>query len=159
MDSLSTTAAGAEPVAPPITTTVGPKTTVLRITMATLWTVVILVLCWTPSTWIEQAEKKTPFYGIPNLDKVVHWGIFVVFTVLWLRTSPSRRRYAWVALAGLGLAAITEIVQKLPQIGRDGSLDDTMTDLIGVAIGLVVARWIEPLLRRAESLLVGSSRA
>ena len=56
---------------------------------------------------------------IPDFDKLVHWGIFVVFTVLWLRTGTSTWRYAWVALGGLAVAAITELVQLLPAIGRD----------------------------------------
>ncbi len=121
--------------------------------MAALWTIVILVLCWMPGFVVQDIERDSSWFQVPNLDKVVHWGIFVAFTVLWLRTSTSRWRYACVALGGLAAASITEVVQNLPAIGRDGEVGDAITDLIGVAIGLAIAPWIEPLLCRMESLL------
>jgi hypothetical protein len=154
VDSLTTTqehdAAAATSAAPAAG---GSTLKAVRVAMAALWTCVILFLCWMPGRWVQEVEGGSPWFQIPDLDKVVHWGIFTVFTILWLRTGTSRWRYAWVALAGLAVAAITELVQTLPAIGRDAEVGDAITDLIGVAIGLVVARWIEPLLRRAESLL------
>jgi hypothetical protein len=125
-----------------------------RLAMAVLWTLVILILCWMPGDWVQEVEGGSPWFQIPDLDKVIHWGIFVAFTVLWLRTSTSRWRYLWVALAGLAVAVVTEVVQELPAIGRDGEVGDAITDLIGVAIGLGLARWIEPLNARLESLIL-----
>lgn len=153
MDSATTSQDSCEAAA---STTSGPTPTLkaARIAMAALWTLAILVMCWMPGRWVQEIEGDSPWFQIPDLDKVVHWGIFVLFTVLWLRAGASRSRYAWVALAGLALAALTEIVQYLVPIGRDGEIGDAITDLIGVAIGLVIAPWIEPLLRRAESLLI-----
>jgi hypothetical protein len=127
----------------------------IRIAMAAAWTVVIFALCWMPGEWVQEVEEGSPWFQIPDLDKVVHWGIFVLFTVLWLRVGISRRRYAWVALAGLAVAVLTEVGQLYLPVGRDGEVGDAITDLIGVAIGLGVARWIEPLFRRAESLVFG----
>jgi uncharacterized protein (DUF486 family) len=118
----------------------------VRLAMASIWTIAILVLCWMPVDWIEEVEQTSDWFEIPNLDKVVHWGIFVVFAVLWLRVGTSRWRYAWVALA-----VITEFVQTLPLVSRDGNVADGVSDMIGITIGLIVARWIEPLLRGLES--------
>ena len=155
MESLTTFPDKAESASPPATT----RSTVMafRIAMASLWTIVILVLCWMPGKWIQEVEQGSSWFQLPNLDKVVHWGIFVVFTVLWLRIGTSRWRYAWVAWVGLALASVSEIVQNLPWIGRDGELGDGITDLIGVVIGLIVARWIEPLLSGLESWLFRGS--
>lgn len=127
----------------------------LRIAMAIGWTLVILFLCWMPGGWVQEVEGDRPWLQIPNLDKLVHWGIFVVFTLLWLRTGTSRAMYAWVALGGLALATITELGQELPAIGRDGSVGDVIGDMIGVAIGLLVARRVEPWLGRVEARLFG----
>jgi hypothetical protein len=159
VDSRSTFQDHAEAVATRAPATAGMTLAIFRSAMAVLWTFVILVLCWTPRQIVQELEEGPSWLLllIPNFDKVVHWGIFFVFAVLWLRTGTSRRRYAWVALGGLAVAAITEIVQTLPAIGRDGEMADAITDLIGVAIGLGIARWIEPLLRRGESLLFRSS--
>ncbi len=153
MDSLSTVQDQNEVNAPPAPSRARSALTAFRFAMAVLWTLVICFLCWMPQRWVHEVERETPWFEIPNLDKVVHWGIFVLFTVLWLRTGTSRWRYAWVALGGLAMASITELVQNLPAIGRDAEVADAITDMIGVSIGLAVARWIEPLLRRAESLL------
>ncbi len=128
-----------------------------RLTMASIWTIVILVLCWMPGEWIQEVEQGSPWFEIPDLDKVVHWGIFVVFAVLWLRLGTSRWRYAWVALGGLAVAAISELVQNLPWVGRDGEIGDGITDMVGVLLGLIVARWLEPLLRGLESRLFRGS--
>ncbi len=127
---------------------------IVRFAMAILWTLAIMVLCWMPGSFVKKVEERSSWFELPNLDKVIHWGIFVVFAVLWLRTITSRRRYAWVALGGLALAALTELVQTIPAINRNAGFDDGITDLIGVAIGLAVARWIEPLLGRLESRLL-----
>lgn len=127
-----------------------------RLILASLWTVVILVLCWTPRQYVQKAEENTQWFAIPNFDKVVHWGIFVAFTVLWLRTSRSRTRYPAVAIAGLGLAVLTELGQLLPRIGRDASVADGITDMIGLALGMILARRLEPLLAWLESRILGT---
>jgi VanZ family protein len=139
------------------TTSRAPNAPGFRITMAVVWTAVILVLCWTPRQYVMEAEEKAPWFAIPNFDKFVHWGIFLVFAVLWLRTSGSRWKHVYVALAGVALAVITEVVQGLPQIGRDGSVNDGITDLIGLALGLALARWFEPPLAWLESRVLGSA--
>jgi hypothetical protein len=101
--------------------------------------------------WLEEAKEGSPWFELPNLDKVIHWGIFVLFSVLWLRLGTSRWRYLWVGLGGLALAIVTECVQTLPWVNRDGNVADGISDVIGIAIGLVIAPWIEPWLRWLES--------
>ena len=153
MDALTTSLETSEAADPPPPTAAGATSARFRFAMAAFWTVVIMALCWMPGRLIQEIEQNSSWFEIPDLDKVIHWGIFVVFTVLWLRTSTSRWRYLWVGFAGLTFAAITELVQLIPAVGRDGEVGDAITDLIGVAIGLAIAPWIEPLLRRMESLL------
>jgi hypothetical protein len=154
VDSLTTTQDDAKPAAALAPAAATKAAMIVRFALAALWTLAIMVLCWMPRYIVEEVEEGSSWFEIPNLDKVVHWGIFVVFAVLWLRTSTSRRRYAWVALGGLALAVITELVQTIPAINRNAGLDDGITDLIGVALGLAVARWIEPLLSWIESRLL-----
>jgi len=105
--------------------------------------------------WVREVEQSSPWFELPDLDKVVHWGIFCVFALLWLRTSRSRLRYWFVALGGLALAAITELVQNLPIVNRHGSVADALADLTGVIIALAIAKWVEPSLRFVESRLFG----
>jgi len=128
---------------------------IFRTVVAVVWTLAIMTVCWLPRDLVKQVEGESSFFEIPNLDKVIHWGIFAAFSVFWLRVGERQRRNAWVwvGLAGIGLSALTEIIQNLPIIGRDGEMVDFLTDAVGVVLGLAVARMVEPLLRRAESMV------
>jgi hypothetical protein len=122
-----------------------------RIGTAIFWTVVIMALCWLPGSIVQEFEGGSSWFTIPDLDKLVHAGIFIVFSILWARAFSSRGRFAWIALGGLGLAIVTELAQKLPVVGRDGNIADTLTDAAGVLAGIVAAPLVEPLARFAES--------
>jgi VanZ family protein len=124
---------------------------VYRFAIAILWTVVIMMLCWLPGPMVKELEEGSSWFKIPDLDKMIHAGIFVVFSILWARALTYRRRFAWIALAGFGLAIVTELVQKIPAVGRDGNVADALTDGAGVLVGIVVAPLVEPVARYIES--------
>ncbi len=132
---------------------------IFRLVMSVLWTLAILIVCWLPGELVQDVEGRAPVFKIPYLDKLVHWGIFVGFAILWLRVGESRRRHAWVFLAGVAVAALTEVVQALvPAIHRDGEIGDFLIDGLGVLTGIAVAHWVEPLLRRVERRILPGSR-
>ncbi len=115
-----------------------------RVVLAVLWTIVILVLCWTPQAMLPVSEGTQSLTQKLHLDKFVHAGIFTVFAVLWLRTRPAvRTSYLWVLLAGTALAAVTEVVQNLPIINREGEFQDALADFAGVLFGFPLFHWIE----------------
>ena len=119
-----------------------------RVVMAVLWTIVILVLCWTPRVLLPVSESPESLTHKLHLDKFVHAGIFAVFAVLWLRTRPaSKTMYLWVLLAGTALAAVTEMVQNLPIINREGEFQDALADFAGVLFGFPLFHWIEQKLK------------
>jgi VanZ family protein len=130
---------------------VGAHLSRFRLAMAIFWTLVIMTLCWLPREAVHQLEDESSWFKVPNFDKLVHAGIFVVFAVLWTRVWSAPRRFVWTALAGLSLAVITEVVQGLPVVGRDASVADALTDVAGVLIGFMVAPHIEPIARSVES--------
>jgi VanZ family protein len=125
-----------------------------RIATAIFWTLVIMTLCWLPRDAINRLEDNSALLFIPNFDKVVHAGIFLVFAVLWARGLSSPRRLVWIALGGIGLAVITEAGQALSAVGRDASVADALTDVIGVVVGLAVAPYVEPAARSIESFII-----
>jgi VanZ like family len=124
-----------------------------RLVMAVIWTVVIMVLCWVPGDFVRKVEDGSSWFEIPDLDKIVHGAIFVIFTILWARVLSSRVKFAWVALGGFVLAVVTELAQLLPVVGRDGEIGDVLTDAAGILIGIVIAPLIEPLARIIERRL------
>jgi VanZ family protein len=130
-----------------------------RILAAVGWTNLIMVLCWMPKYLVQDIEKESSWFEIPHLDKVVHWALFVIFSILWLRVRSSRRAFWWVILLGLGLAVLTEVVQGLAVIGRDTSIADMVTDGIGVVVGVLVAPFFETPARYIESRLLPRAAA
>ena len=128
-----------------------------RLAMASIWTVAIMTVCWLPGHMVRKLEDESSWFKIPDLDKVVHAGIFVLFSILWFGVWTSRRRFLWVTIGGIGLAMLTEAVQNLPVVGRDGSVADTLTDVAGVFVGILAAPIVEPLACWAESRIFRKS--
>ena len=91
----------------------------LRVVVAVLWTIVILVLCWTPQILLPVNERTASLTQQLHLDKFVHAGIFTVFTVLWLRTRPAGKT----------------------------RFEDALADFAGVLFGFPLFHWIAQKLR------------
>lgn len=108
-----------------------------RALLAACWTLVILALCWLPRTMIPANEGAARPFSIPHLDKVIHAGIFAVFAILWMRVGDSPRRGRWVLVAGLALAALSELGQEIPIVNRDAGLADGLADGLGVVAGIL----------------------
>jgi VanZ family protein len=116
----------------------------LRLLSASLWTVTILVACWTPDIYLPVREQRGSLLNLPHLDKLVHLGIFGVFAVLWLRALPYLpQRFLRIGLAGAALAALTEIVQNLPIVHREGEFKDWVADTTGLLLAMILFYWLE----------------
>ncbi|HZI98301.1 MAG TPA: hypothetical protein VFD41_12330 [Actinomycetales bacterium] len=75
--------------------------------------------------------------AVPGLDKVVHVAIFAAAAMAGRRAGVPVR---WLA-AGLALhAVVSEVIQGTLLEGRSADPFDAVADLVGVAIGLAVAR-------------------
>jgi VanZ family protein len=125
-----------------------------RLGAAVIWTVVILLLCWIPATVVQKIEGGSPWFRVPELDKVIHAGIFAVLAILWRRAYSSRRAIGAIILGGFALGALTELGQLLPIVRRHAELYDLATDCVGVLVGVAIAPLIEPLLRAIERVLI-----
>jgi hypothetical protein len=144
--------AGDQSASPPGGPSLGepPHPQILGLTMAIGWTLVIMILCWIPNIVIHRFEGNGTFFQVPNVDKLVHSGIFIVFAVLWLRALSGSRRMYVVGISGILLAILTEAVQEVPMIGRDATLGDVVADSVGVLMGIAIAPWVMPWLDRRE---------
>jgi hypothetical protein len=117
--------------------------------LAISWTILILVLCWTPHQNMPFDEGMPSYFHRLQFDKIGHCGMFAAFAFLWRRgTGPSSA--AVIAISGIALAVITEVGQAIPIVNRDADTWDAMADCLGVAIGLVVAGVFQACWKRAE---------
>ncbi len=104
---------------------------------------------------MRHVEEDSSWFRLPNLDKVVHFILFFVFAILWVRAVRWPRKPLAIGIMGLVLTIVTELGQELPVVGRDATLGDGLTDLSGLLIGLAIAGLIEPVLRSAERGIFG----
>ena len=106
-------------------------------------TAVLLGLCLWPRHLMPASEQSPKL--VPHLDKVIHFGMFFGFTILWARAKPTPLSGNKWNLAVLGasaaLAAATELAQGLPAVNRDPDVLDGLADLSGsfAAIGSFIA--------------------
>lgn len=130
--------------APPLAPIQGGKTLRrLSLISACAWTLFILVVCWTPQNRLPVNENRVPILKLIHADKMVHATVFAVFGALWMHALGTERRAAWVVLAGVLLAIVTEAGQGLMPIGRTADLLDALADMAGTAASvLVYARYI-----------------
>ncbi len=137
MNSVSTSATSAERS----TTALDDKNfrRFVPLLVAILWTLVIMGLCWVPGRLVGELDPNSIWARIPNLDKYIHAGIFIIFAILWMHVEGLRRRLATVFVAGCALAVLTEVVQEIAIVGRDGNIPDTTVDVVGLIVGLVIA--------------------
>ena len=75
--------------------------------------------------------------GLPINDKVVHG---VLFAALAVTGRTAGLRPAALALGLAAYAGISEVLQSTLPIDRDGDWRDAVTDLAGVALGLLIMR-------------------
>lgn len=67
-------------------------------------------------------------------DKLVHAGLFGALTVSgWWAT----RRHGALVGALAAYAVLSEVIQAVAPIGRDGGVPDALTDLVGIVLGLL----------------------
>lgn len=105
-----------------------------------LWAVVILILCGTPSSGFSGFR----FINIPQFDKVVHLGLYVVFTLLIIsENNPNRnmgtvdRRYKIIALAvASAYGLLIELLQWLIFTSRSADFFDFLADVAGSVLAI-----------------------
>jgi VanZ family protein len=108
---------------------------------AIIWTMLIFVLLVMPTKGIEGKDVNE----IPNLDKIVHFVLFAVFSFLWFSFAESKKTInekiilLVIILTGSFYGLGMEFVQKYFTV-RSFSLLDALADSVGTAIGLVIKK-------------------
>ena len=112
--------------------------------LALTWSLAILAACSIPGDAFGEYESL-----LFSFDKLGHLGLFAVFGVLWMRALPGRP--GTVLLGGIAFAFASEGWQTLLPFDRAGDLLDVLADVAGLLLGLALATWGPPSLRRAAS--------
>ncbi len=123
---------------------------VLRLTLAAIWTVVVLILLIVPATMVSSA-------GVPHADKVAHFGVFAVLGLLWMAAlrRPIPQRSLFVFVGGVAFGILTEYLQASHTAGRQGELGDVLADTLGLVAGIFAYRVLHRLRRAREPVEAG----
>ncbi|WP_109832915.1 VanZ family protein [Reichenbachiella versicolor] len=107
---------------------------------AVMWTLLILYLLLMPG---EQSSDPW-WYFFPHIDKLIHTGIFTVWSFLVGMSLLDREngKTPVVTILGLVLAIVTEVAQAFID-GRSASTLDALADMIGVLVGIVATFYVK----------------
>lgn len=107
----------------------------LLVSLNIAWILIIFILCAMPSEDIPD-----PHINIPHLDKVVHFGMFFIMTILTvypleLYSSLSRNKiYTLTIVIAFCYGGAIEILQHF-FFNRGGDIWDLTADVVGAIVG------------------------
>jgi len=109
--------------------------------LAWTWTFLILAAC----TW---PGKNIPAAPVAGFDKVVHAGLFIGWTVLWLLAFP--KKALLIVVLGFLYGLSLEFYQQLLPFDRTFDWWDAVADAVGVVFGfsfktLIIDRYLQRL--------------
>lgn len=94
----------------------------------------ILVACWMPARRMP-VEEAAGVALVPHLDKALHFAMFALYGC-GVMLGGKRSAMLWL---GVVLAAVSELGQAIPLVGRDASFGDAGADLAGLVSGAWLA--------------------
>ncbi len=126
----------------------------LSIILLALWVIVMLVMLLLPNDLLQQ--NRTSLFNIPYSDKIMHCGLFAVFTfllqnaVLLNLNAEIKKQYfvSFLVVALFGL--FTEVLQALTYqwCGRRFEMIDYASDLLGAVLALLFFKLCEKKIKK-----------
>lgn len=100
-----------------------------------LWLVFIMVLCLMP----PQDLPQMPGFQLPFFDKIVHSGMYFIFSLLMVRPLRIMHWPVWpvTLAASLIVGGLIEILQYTLTSFRSASWGDFAADTVGAAAGIL----------------------
>lgn len=95
---------------------------------------------------------KVPIINIPNIDKIVHFGMYFGLTsVLILENRKALRgtnSLFLIALIALFYGVLIEFMQWAFTLTRSGNIYDAFADLAGILVSILLWLWLKPFINR-----------
>lgn len=93
---------------------------------------------------------KTGLVNIPHIDKIVHWGMFGILTLVYMydakKNQLSLQKTLWfLVVFSFLFGTASELIQYGFIAGRSGSFLDFVADISGVIMGIAFVltfRWL-----------------
>ena len=98
--------------------------------VAWLYTLIILVLFLYPFS----SNSLSTIYS----DKLIHFFLFTVFTILWLHSYANKYNYILMLILIVLFSVFVELLQFLSPFGRTFSLLDILSNMFGIIFGFFI---------------------
>jgi VanZ family protein len=96
--------------------------------------------------------EKVPIINIPNIDKVVHFGMyFGLMSIIILENRKAvKGPYFLLFVAGIALfyGILIEFMQSAFTLTRTGSFYDALADFAGIIVSVILWFWLKPVINR-----------
>ena len=122
------------------------------------WAIIVLVL----STLSGAEVSRFPLVNIPNMDKVVHFSMYFVFTFLMMydfarfkeKTFSWKQIIVFSLLAAIVYGGMMELLQSIPKIHRSCDIKDFMANSVGAIVAVLLYKPLDGLINRAMALII-----
>lgn len=111
--------------------------------IALTYTIFVYVIC------LVKIEKPTGV-SIPNLDKLVHFGIYFIFTIVWFAcfhgltfVTPMLKGVLKASLLAFIVGISIEFLQQELTKARSGEVKDVLANCLGILFAVVFLYWIK----------------
>jgi len=117
-----------------------------------LWALIILILCGAPSSEFPSVG----FLNIPHLDKIVHFGLYVVFTMLLLSETNAKRKKGELEIKSVFISLtiaifyglLIELMQMLVFKSRGAEFWDFVANTVGAIVAVLTYRLVNRISKR-----------
>ena len=103
-----------------------------------IWLLIMFYLLFSPSGSLP----KTGLINIPHVDKIIHWGMFGIFALIFLFDSENANKsrnktILWLFSISIIFGISSEFIQYSLIPGRNGNVIDFLADITGIICGMV----------------------
>jgi VanZ family protein len=95
---------------------------------------------------------KVPIINIPNIDKIVHFGMYFGLTSVLILENKRALRGTYslfiIALIALSYGIVIEFMQSALTVTRTGNVFDALADFAGILVSILLWLWIKRFITR-----------
>lgn len=95
---------------------------------------------------------KVPIINIPNIDKIIHFGMYFGLTSVLILENKKALRGAYslilIALIAFFYGILIEFMQAAFTVTRTGNIYDALADLAGILASILLWLWLKPFINR-----------
>lgn len=108
-----------------------------------LWAIIILILSGVPGNYVPSVFGFLDWISLDKLVHIIMYSVLVFVFLRGLRKEESDRKISkkviYIVLGiSIAFGGITEVLQNIVFIRRNGNVYDFLADIVGCAIGLIV---------------------